>query len=277
MDHSPPDHARPAGHAIEDWTRRTRVTPAKSRAHSLLRRVGDRFEQAIARASIHGDPPVYDPREFPWIPRVEASWRAMRGELERLLARRSELPSFHEIAREVEAISSDDDWKTFFIAGYGLVSERAARQCPETVRALRAIPGMLTAMFSILSPGKHIPPHRGPYAGVLRYHLGLIVPRDRERCWIRIAGRTQHWEEGRSLVFDDTYIHEVRNATDEWRAVLFVDFERPLRAPARALNRAVLRLAAGTPMLREARRRQLAWEKRFFGSGGPPDGSVRTR
>ncbi|RMF75096.1 MAG: aspartyl/asparaginyl beta-hydroxylase domain-containing protein [Acidobacteria bacterium] len=270
--HPAPDDDAPT---TLDYSRRVRVTPPRSRRQALLRRVGDLFERAIAAASVHGDPPVYAPDTFPWVAQVEASWRAIRDELTVLLARRAELASFHEIARDVATITSDDRWKTFFIAGYGLVSPRAAAYCPRTVAALERIPGMLTAMFSILAPGKHIPQHRGPYAGVLRYHLGLVVPRERARCRIRVADRVLHWEEGRSLVFDDTYNHEVWNDTDEWRAVLFVDFERPLRQPMRALNRAVLRLAARSRPLREARARQLAWEDAFFardGGASPADG-----
>ena len=55
-------------------------------------------------------------------------------------------------------------------------AEENCARCPETVRVLKSIPGMKSAMFSILAPRKHIPEHRGMYKGVLRYHLGLIVP-----------------------------------------------------------------------------------------------------
>ncbi len=96
---------------------------------------------------------------------------------------------------------------------------------------MREIPGMTTAMFSILSPRKHILDHRGPYKGVLRYHLGLIVPREAERCRIRVGEDIRHWEEGKSLIFDDTFNHEVWNDTDETRVVLFVDVLRPLPSP----------------------------------------------
>ena len=96
---------------------------------------------------------------------------------------------------------------------------------------MREIPGMTTAMFSILSPRKHILDHRGPYKGVLRYHLGLIVPEDAERCRIRVGEDVRHWEEGKSMIFDDTFNHEVWNDTDETRVVLFVDVLRPLPFP----------------------------------------------
>ena len=118
--------------------------------------------------------------------------------------------------------------------------------------------------FSILSPRKHIPHHRGPWAGVLRLHLGLLVPREARQCRIRIADKVCAWEEGRCLVFDDTYNHEVWNDTDDYRVVLFIDFARPLRWPMSVLNEWLMNLSALAPILREAHGRQKASEKKFW-------------
>ena len=101
---------------------------------------------------------------------------------------------------------------------------------------MAAVPGMQTAMFSILAAGKHIPDHNGPYKGVIRYHLGLKVPRAADRCRIRVGDTIATWREGASLIFDDTYEHEVWNDTDEERVVLFLDIVRPLRFPMNVVN-----------------------------------------
>ena len=132
------------------------------------------------------------------------------------------------------------------------------------MRLLEKIPGCTTAFFSILSPRKHIPHHRGPWAGVLRLHLGLLVPREARQCRIRIADKVCAWEEGRCLVFDDTYNHEVWNDTDDYRVVLFIDFARPLRWPMNILNEWLMNLSALAPILREAHGRQKASEKKFW-------------
>ena len=71
-------------------------------------------------------------------------------------------------------------------------------------------------MFSILSPHKRIPPHVGPYKGVLRYHLALKVPEPADQCGITVHGVTRHWEEGKSLVFDDVWEHSAWNETDDY-------------------------------------------------------------
>ena len=128
---------------------------------------------------------------------------------------------------------------------------------------MERIPGMTTAMFSILSPRKHIEAHRGPYKGVLRYHLGLVVPREKERCRIRVGEDIRHWEEGRSLVFDDTYDHEVWNDTDDLRVVLFVDVIRPLPVPESLVNRAILKAIGWSPFVQDAKRNQEAWERSY--------------
>jgi beta-hydroxylase len=122
---------------------------------------------------------------------------------------------------------------------------------------------MTTAFFSILSPGKHVGAHRGPYRGVLRYHLGLRVPEPQDAAGISVGGQVAHWREGGSLLFDDGYEHFAWNDTDGLRVVLFLDVERPLRRPAAVLNRAVIRGVAASPFVRDAKRREAAWERRF--------------
>ena len=94
-------------------------------------------------------------------------------------------------------------------------------------------------MFSILEPGKHLPPHRGPYNGVLRLHLGLIVPEPREQLGIRVDNDVYRWQEGEAVIFDDAYEHEAWNRTPHTRVVLFVDFRQ-----AAALSGQCFQLAA---------------------------------
>ena len=233
-----------------------------------LYRIGAAAAQWVQRMNVRfskvGNPPVYDNTTFPWAAEVEREWPAIRAELDRLLTRRDELPAFHEIAGDVGSISTDRDWKTFIIRGYGMTSDAAIKACPETWRILEKIPGLTSAMFSIFEPGKHLPPHRGPYNGVLRFHLGLIVPKS-DAVAIRVYDRICHWEEGKALIFDDAYEHEAWNHSDQLRVVLFVDFVKPLRFPGNLLNWLVLNLAIFTPFVREAWTAQKKWEKTFFG------------
>jgi len=211
-----------------------------------------------------GNPPIFEKAVFPWVSTIERDWRAIRAELDRVLTRKEELPGFHELATDVSTISRDRGWKTFLLAGYGFRSENNIRQCPDTWRACQSIPGLITVMFSILEPGKHLPPHRGPYNGVLRLHLGLIVPEPREQLGIRVENEIYRWREGEAVIFDDAYEHEAWNRTPHTRVVLFVDFRKPLRFPANAINWLLLHLAMFTPFIREGMDNQKAWEKQFY-------------
>lgn len=223
-------------------------------------------ERRIAANSLVGVPPVFDKAAFDWVPQVEAGWLAVRDEARAVLPHLERLPNFQDISEEVAYITQDDQWKTFMLMGYGLRMEENIRECPATEALLKKIPGVRTAFFSILAPGKRIPEHRGPYNGVLRLHLGLIVPEPAERCWIRVEGRQAHWNEGEALIFDDAYRHEVHNDTDGVRVVLFVDFLRPCRWPVSWLNRFVVYAASLSPMLQASKRNHERWSRRFYGN-----------
>ncbi|MFN3656309.1 MAG: aspartyl/asparaginyl beta-hydroxylase domain-containing protein [Pseudolabrys sp.] len=221
-------------------------------------------ERLNVRFSKVGNPPIYDSAVFPWTKEIEREWRAIRAELDRVLTRKEELPGFHELATDVATISQDRDWKTFLLCGYGFRSDANIRLCPETWRICQKIPGLITVMYSILEPGKHLPAHRGPYNGVLRLHLGLIVPEPRGELGIRVENEVYRWREGEAVIFDDAFEHEAWNRTPHTRVVLFVDFRKPLRFPANFLNWMLLNLAVFTPFIREGMDNQAAWEKKFY-------------
>ncbi len=128
---------------------------------------------------------------------------------------------------------------------------------------LDSIPGLKTAFFSVLAPGKHIPAHSGPYKGVLRGHLGLMIPEPREQCRIRVDDEIRHWEEGKCMVFDDRFDHQVWNDTDGSRVVLFIDVERPLPTPIALINKAAMKLISVSPFIRDAKQRHSDWERKF--------------
>lgn len=236
-----------------------------NRSAQLFMRIVRWAERLNTRYSRVGNPPVYDNATFPWVAEVETHWPDIRRELESVLERQSELPTFQDISSDVKTISTDSRWKTFFLVGFGVASERNKERCPRTWQAVRDIPGLKTAMFSIFEPGKHLPAHRGPYNGVLRLHLGLIVPEVSDRLAIRVDQQVCNWKEGRALVFDDAYEHEAWNHTEQTRVVLFIDFVKPLRFPANLVNWLILNLAVFTPFIREGNNNHKAWEKRFYG------------
>lgn len=226
------------------------------------------LENFVARVSRFDDTPVYASALFPWTHSLESNWRLIRAELDQVMQQRDRLPAFHQILDEVRTITDDDQWKTWWLLGAGMDCRENQARCPETTHLLRQIPGASTAFFSILAPGKKIPPHRGAYNGILRCHLGLIVPQPFEHVAIRVGKHICHWREGETLIFDDSFNHEVWNDTDGWRVVLFIDFARPLRQPWHALNRMFLGIARFLPLLRRANRKHRNWKRSYYQTPG---------
>jgi beta-hydroxylase len=141
-------------------------------------------------------------------------------------------------------------WKRFYLKWYDDAHPSAQILCPKTTELLRGIPSVKAAMFAELPPGSELRKHRDPYAGSLRYHLGLVTPGD-DRCYIEVDGERYSWRDGESVMFDETFIHRAENATDHDRIILFCDVERPMKFRwATALNRFVARnlvAAAASP------------------------------
>jgi beta-hydroxylase len=225
-----------------------------------LVRALDRLFVATSRV---GDEPLLDPARFPWTTALEARWRGVRAEAERVCAFAAQLPRFHELSPDQARISGADGWRTFFLMGFGLRAERALALCPETAALLDLVPGIQTAFFSVLAPGKRIPLHHGITKALLRCHLGLVVPEPGPRCAMRVGDAVVTWREGRCLVFDDTCPHEVWNDGDAARAVLLLDFRRPLAWPGHLLAGALFAGMRRSGYVRDARARHAAWESGF--------------
>lgn len=141
-------------------------------------------------------------------------------------------------------------WKRFYLKWYNASHPSAIALCPKTVALLDQIPSVKAAMFAELPPGGRLNPHRDPYAGSLRYHLGLVTPNE-DGCHLIVDGIKQSWRDGEGFVFDETYIHSAYNHTDKNRIILFADIERPLRWRwAQAINHwfgRVMMTAASSP------------------------------
>jgi beta-hydroxylase len=220
------------------------------------------MEQLVASASVHGDQPFFDRADFPWTRHLEEQTPLIQAELAPLLQEPRRLPNFQDISPDQLVGTRDDRWKTFFFYCYGHRVRSNCARCPETDRLLRTIPGLKSAFFSILLPGKEIGLHRGPYNGVLRYHLGLKIPAG-QTCGITVGGQTAHWQEGGSLIFDDTYLHKAWNRSNEIRAILFVDFRRPLSLPVSLLNRLYIAYISASPFITTALARQRDWDRKL--------------
>lgn len=250
---------------VQNMAEATAATRPKRR---LAKKLGKKLFRGsllrfLSKQSTIPDEPVLDNDLFPWARELQAEWPAIREELDQLMQQRDRLPDFQEISPDQYRISPDSQWKTFMFYGFGERVDFGCSMCPRTAQALDRIPNLTTAFFSILAPGKHVPRHRGVTKGLVRAHLGLRVPGEADKCLMEVGGQPCVWREGELFFFDDTYPHEVWNNTDEPRAVLLLDVERPMRLPGRLVSRSMLWVLRRTGYFKDAMRNQRAWEKRF--------------
>jgi beta-hydroxylase len=225
------------------------------------KRLRHRISAVIARSSKVGDTPIYDPGLFPWIRPLEACWPEIRAEVDALLALEAAIPPLAEISPDHRRIAPPDKWKSFFLYGYGFSKAENIARCPKTAAAVRDVPGLNSAFFSILAPGTHIPRHRGVTKAILTAHLGLVVPKQRQACRMQVDRETLAWEQGKILVFDDTYFHEVWNDTDEQRVILLVQFRRPTGWLGRLVGGIFLGALRRSRFVQDARSSLGDWEK----------------
>ncbi|MFN0062262.1 MAG: aspartyl/asparaginyl beta-hydroxylase domain-containing protein [Myxococcaceae bacterium] len=259
------------------WAVRLRQAPRPLLATSiqLVFKVLIRTFEWWVRRTRDGGRRFFSNAEFPWIQEVEAAGREIAREFETTVLDSSRIPNFQDVMIEQRQITTDDRWKTLVLCGYGHPVPTNLSRFPCTSSALVNIPGMKSAMFSILRGQKEIPPHRGPFSGVLRYHLAIRVPQGGENDYIEVGGERRSWREGESLVFDDTHIHRVHKGSVGDRVVLFVDFLRPLPWPLSTINRAIIHLIASTPYIRDTLKRVEEWKELF--DQAPDDRTVLQR
>ena len=211
---------------------------------AFVKRNGKKLMRQIAgiqsRQSKVPDTPIIDNQNFNFLTAFQDNWQVICREAEAVLQYREAIPGFQDISPDQYRLATEQNWKTFVLFGFGKQLMKNTQLTPETARLLKQVPRLQTAMLSILAPGYHIPAHKGVTKGILRCHVGLIIPKQEDRCRIRVHEDIIAWSPGKVFVFDDTFEHEVWNETDEERVILLFDFDRPMNLFGRMLNRLLL-------------------------------------
>ena len=177
----------------------------------------------------------FEREEFDWVAGLEAATADIRAELVALVEADADFRPYVENDpdrpyRDFHGLNENRDWTALYLWRDGERVEVNAERCPKTMAALDKVPlsaiGRRTpaVLFSRLEPGAHIPPHTGMLNCRLICHLPLIVP---DGCWLRVGNETREWEEGKLLIFDDSFEHEAKNPTGELRIILLFDIWRP--------------------------------------------------
>ncbi|MBK0289761.1 aspartyl/asparaginyl beta-hydroxylase domain-containing protein, partial [Salmonella enterica subsp. enterica serovar Infantis] len=169
--------------------------------------------------------PYFDTTAFPELQKLTENWQVIREEALRL-------------QHHIKAAQANNDagfntffkrgWKRFYLKWYSDAHPSAETLCPITTKLVNSIPSIKAAMFAELPPGAYLGKHRDPYAGSVRYHLGLSTPND-DRCFIEVDRQRHSWRDGEAVIFDETYVHWAENKTEQTRIILFCDIERPMK------------------------------------------------
>ncbi len=206
----------------------------------LVRRIYDRrlHDAAVLDAACY----------FPDAEYFMANSEAIRAEALQVAASLAHVPRFHDVMREQADISANDgrDWRMYIMQAYGVRFPRNLARCPTLAALVAQSPDVLSASFSFLAPGKYVPPHRGPFRGILRGYLVLSMPLDAEgrpAAILTVDGHAHRLHEGQFMLWDDTFEHEVLNASDEVRIVLLLDIRRRgMPRDMRILSKALIAL-----------------------------------
>jgi aspartyl/asparaginyl beta-hydroxylase (cupin superfamily) len=215
--------------------------------------------------SLLGNKVFFDNEDFPITKVLEDKYPIIKGEFEKMQDRLNDFAPFQEISPDQIYISNDDKWKMFFLKAGKVRFERNCQEFPETMKIIDSEKNLISAYFSVIGPRKMLMPHEGPWCGVLRIHLGLQIPTEGKGCILVVNQQEYRWEEGKAVVFDDTYEHIAVNMTDKDRIVLFLDYMRPLPWPLNWLNHFVVYMARFLPYFKIPIQRHKEWEKKFYG------------
>ena len=223
------------------------------------------FRPMFRKFSLLGNKVFFDNEDFPITKVLEDKYPIIKGELEKMQDRLNDFAPFQEISPDQIYISNDDKWKMFFLKAGKVKFERNCQEFPETMKIIDSEKNLVSAYFSVIGPRKMLMPHEGPWCGVLRIHLGLQIPTEGKGCTLVVNQQEYRWEEGKAVVFDDTYEHIAVNMTDKDRIVLFLDYMRPLPWPLNWLNHFVVYMARFFPYFRIPVQKHKEWEKKFYG------------
>jgi aspartate beta-hydroxylase len=177
----------------------------------------------------------YDRAQFPWMDRLEAATDEIRAELLEVMRQPDAFAPYVQGTpnrpRKDEAGMLDNPaWSAFYLWKNGAPVPGNVERCPRTMAALEGAPlarvqgRSPSILFSLLTPGAHIPPHHGLVNTRLICHLPLLVP---GKCTFRVGSEVRDWAEGKAWAFDDTIEHEAWNRSAGTRVILLFDIWRP--------------------------------------------------
>jgi beta-hydroxylase len=186
-------------------------------------------------------------KDYPQFKLLEDNYETVRDECKKLLGVKDQIADIEVLGGGyTEGGIHSIKWKSFMFKSGDFLEENC-KHAPKTTEILRQMPGIYTVFFSIIDPKQYVTPHWGYYKGFLRYHLGVIIPNNNanDECWLRVnteepreitgderkfidQGEKYYWHNGEGVIFDDAYLHDAKNDSDEVRVVMWIDVRRKM-------------------------------------------------
>jgi aspartyl/asparaginyl beta-hydroxylase (cupin superfamily) len=205
--------------SFSQWVFSTVVTPPIKAVLAVINKL-------MRRATGHKS--VYETEALEWAHKVEAAFPQIQAEVLRVMQQKQIIPNALEFLHREDHKEYESDWRIFPLYWFGNRIEDSCAMCPVTEATLAQVPDLMSAAFSILEPHQHIGRHAHPYLGHLIFHLGLVIPEPESSCRMDVEGQVLTWSEGKVLLFDPTYDHEVWNDSDHVRIILAGELRRPV-------------------------------------------------
>lgn len=221
------------------------------------------FGKAFHKYSLIGDKTFFNPYILPVAKELEDNFIEIKKEVESILARYDDLVVFQSVSPNQAYIPIDNKWRMFFFKAMGIKFKQNQAVAPITASIINKHKDICSAYISVLGPNTYLNPHKGPWSGIVRMHLGVVVP-GHKQCTLLVEEEPYYWEEGKVVLFDDTYEHMALNSTNKPRAILFLDIMRPLPQPWKFFNWMCLRLSLLTPYVIGGYFKHKKWQKQFF-------------
>lgn len=259
---------RTARHHVRAAPDRGAMSAAIERALGALVTANNRSVRARALDRDQENPrPITSPSH--WNTSLESQWPALRAEWDSFASSGGRLPRIEDLIHESQG--NEGTWRAGLLVSRGAPVPALADRFAATQAALSGVPGLWSALWSVLEPGAILHEHVGPNAGVLRYHLGIDCG---TAAALQVGGVEVPYRDGVGILFDDTVPHAAWNRGPKPRVTLFLEVIRPVPGPAGALNRSVQQALALDPRYRRAPRRAAEWDVAL---NGPPNGERRAR
>jgi len=160
------------------------------------------------------------------VKKLESKWEMIRDEALQVMDVNS-----HVFLHEEESLKNTGEWRQFTLFQRG----KQNKDCQRTPKTCSLVSKMTQAAgckrgqikYSIMMPGTHVWPHTGPTNCRLRMHLGLVIPKTGNGTKLRCGDEIRTWEEGKVMIFDDSFEHEVWQQAESFRLIFIIDIWHP--------------------------------------------------